>query len=135
MENASKAMLIAGAILVAIMVVALGVNIFNKASSAADPSALDATEVSMFNSKFEGYEGQQLGTNVKTLLSKMISNAGANKGDEDKLPKVKLNSTGTEDNSINHIGEVKSQIVSTREYNVTFEYASNGLIVKIQING
>ena len=60
MENASKALIIAGSILLAILIIAMGVMIFNNAKSAADTSTFDTAEINMFNQKFERYSNDQL---------------------------------------------------------------------------
>lgn len=58
MENASQALLIAGGVLIAILVISLGVYIFGTASSISEEydRTMSATEISKFNAKFEGYE-------------------------------------------------------------------------------
>ena len=56
MENASKALIIAGAILVSILIVSLGVLIFNNFSeSAKDMANMDKEEIAAFNSKITPY--------------------------------------------------------------------------------
>ena len=52
MENASKALIIAGAILLAILLISLGIMIFNQAQSVVDGSGMSEAELSTFNSKF-----------------------------------------------------------------------------------
>lgn len=61
MENASKALIIAGAILLSILIIALGVFVFNQAKSAVGNTGLSDQEVAAFNSKFDSYEGKQKG--------------------------------------------------------------------------
>lgn len=95
MENASKALIIAGSVLLSILIIAMGVLIFNKAKSSADTTSLDQTEINMFNSKFERYDGTQLGSQVKSLMSFAISNASTNGEDPIKLPSFYLNLTST----------------------------------------
>ena len=69
MENASKALIIAGAILLSILIIALGVFVFNQAKSAVGNTGLSDQEVAAFNSKFESYEGKQKGSSVKALIN------------------------------------------------------------------
>ena len=58
MENASKALIMAGAILIAILIISLGVYVFNNMSSTAKNSAnMDKQEISNFNSKITPYLG------------------------------------------------------------------------------
>ena len=145
MENASKALIIAGSVLVTIMVIALGVTIFNKAHDAADTSGLDTTEITMFNSKFERYANNQSGSQVKSLMSFAISNASTNKDEPMKLPSFNLNNPalpahGATDSGFSTINDYISQltsirqaIISTSQYNVTFDYFNDGLISQITI--
>ena len=54
MENASKALIIAGSILVAILIVSLGVMVFNRFSGTAKEMAnMNEQEISAFNSKIQ----------------------------------------------------------------------------------
>ena len=71
MENASKALIIAGAILISILIVGLGVIIYNNvADIAGDTSAIDQTQVSAHNSPIESYFGDQVtGSNVRALIT------------------------------------------------------------------
>ena len=75
MENASKALIIAGAILISILIVGLGVIIYNKVSGIAQSGTLSEHEISAHNSPIEQQFGDHVsGTNVKSLLSKVNSN-------------------------------------------------------------
>ena len=53
MENASKALIIAGAILISILLISLGIVIYNSAKDAASTDQMDDFQVSAFNSKFK----------------------------------------------------------------------------------
>ena len=143
MENASKALIIAASVLLSIMIIALGVTIFNKAQGSADTTQLDTTEINMFNSKFERYSGNQLGSQVKSLISFVISNASTNKDEPSKLPTVSSNGTTASGGEsaysdmqtyINTLGSIRNNVTSTRTYNVVCEYSTSGLITKITIN-
>ena len=148
MENASKALIIAGSILLAILIIAMGVMIFNNAKNAADTSTFDTAEINMFNQKFERYSNTQLGSQVKSLISFAISNASTNKDEPSKLPTVIfVDETGpdttaegqmkaSDDNEtyIDDLGEIRNVIKSTHNYKVTLDYASTGLIDKITID-
>ena len=52
MENASKALIIAGAILLSILIISLGIMIFRQASGVVDSNAMDEVAVSAFNQKW-----------------------------------------------------------------------------------
>ena len=49
MENASKALIIAGAILLSILIIALGIFVFNQAKNATNTDSLEDMNVSTFN--------------------------------------------------------------------------------------
>ena len=55
MENASKALIIAGAILLAILIIGLGVFIYNQASNTVSDTGMDQIAVRQFNAQFEPY--------------------------------------------------------------------------------
>ena len=61
MENASKALIMAGAVLVAIMVLTIGVFLIGKLGSTADGyiTVLDATELHKYNSSFEVFTDRE----------------------------------------------------------------------------
>ena len=84
MENASKALIIAGAILISILIVGLGVIIYNNVSGIASGTGLDSQEISAHNSPFEGYFGDYVsGSNLKALLTQVqANNSAANRNGE-----------------------------------------------------
>lgn len=88
MENASKALIIAGAILLSILIIALGIYVFNMAKGVTDTKALNDIEIAQFNQQFTNYKGKIIGSGVKTLLDKVISNATVNKDSDERLPDV-----------------------------------------------
>lgn len=70
MENATKALMIAAAVLVAILVISLGIGIFNNASEQANAGNLDEYEVKAFNDKFMKYAGEGIkGSEINALIS------------------------------------------------------------------
>ncbi len=85
MENASKALIIAGAILLSILIISLGIMIFNQARGVVDSNAMDEVAVSSFNQKFTQYEGDNIrGANVNALINSLVQNNLTNSGDESK---------------------------------------------------
>lgn len=113
MENASKALIIAGAILLSILIIALGMNVFNSANDSAANADLSATEVRSFNSTFEAYEGRQKGTSVRSLITAIQS---SNQKNEDRQIEI------SEDSAVKTQNDVKSN----KSYTVTFTYAGSG---------
>jgi len=85
MENASKALIMAGAILIAIMIISLGILIFSKmGGSAKEIANMDEQEIAAFNSKITPYLGESVsGSQVNALLQYCLSNnmAAANSGE------------------------------------------------------
>ena len=78
MENASKALIIAGAILLAILIISLGILIYNQASGVATENSMDEVSIQTFNNKFLQYAGDQKGAAVRALLSQInASNASS----------------------------------------------------------
>lgn len=76
MENASKALLIAGSVLIVILLIAVGVRVFNSTQGTADnvETTMNATEIATFNSKFTQYAGSnKSATQVKALANVVIA--------------------------------------------------------------
>ena len=68
MENASKALIIAGAILLAILIISLGIMIYNQAAGIAQNNSMNELEIQQFNQKFTQYEGSEIrGSSVRAL--------------------------------------------------------------------
>ena len=73
MENASKALIIAGAILLSILIISLGIMIFQNAKEVVDGNAMNEVANSQFNEKFNQYTGDKVkGTNVKAMVNAVI---------------------------------------------------------------
>lgn len=69
MENASKALIIAGAILLAILIISLGIMIYNQAAGVVNNNAMSEVEITQYNSKFTQYEGKSVkGSTVRSML-------------------------------------------------------------------
>ena len=62
MENATKALLIAGSVLVAILLIAMGMKIFNSTSETTQQSqaTMDATAITTFNTQFTGFLNKEI---------------------------------------------------------------------------
>lgn len=141
MENASKALIIAGAILVSILIVSLGVMIFNSMSGTARKMAnMDEQEIAAFNSKITPYLGKSIsGSQVNALIQYVISNniACANSGDTHKAITITFPiSGGTNTISINNTNSTLTKRVDTganKYYKVQGTYDSNGLITTITV--
>lgn len=86
MENASKALIIAGAILISIIIIGLGVYFVNMAQSASKKVDLNSQAAQAQNSQFTAYFGRkQPASEVKALMSLITTNNITGKtGDETK---------------------------------------------------
>lgn len=111
MENASKALIIAGAILLAILLISLGIMIFNQAQTVVNGSGMTEAEITTFNSKFQKYEGSQKGSVVKSLINDIL----AVNSDENVENDISAGDTGTDITST-------SWINTSTTYTVTFGY-------------
>ena len=90
MENASQALVIAGAILLAILIVALAMYIYNSAATTINDSVtnMSTQQIESFNNQFETYKGEQKGNQVSQLVKKLIANANTYKDEPGKVPSV-----------------------------------------------
>ena len=92
MENATKALLMAGAVLIAIILIAVAVRTINstKGTTESVQTTMSATEVATFNNKFAGYTGNSVPlAKVKALANLVIAN------NANSSHKVKFNGADT----------------------------------------
>lgn len=81
MENATKALLIAGSVLVVILLIAMGLRIFNSTNGTTKSAeeTMDATEIATFNSQFLSYNRNNVRkSDALTLFNKIISSNSVN---------------------------------------------------------
>lgn len=138
MENASKALIIAGAILLSIAIIGIGMSVFNNAQEAITNADMSSTEISAFNSKFMTYEGSAVrGSKVNTLLKEIQQNNLTNAEDESKQIAVTIDANG---DSVGGDGELDAEILSTTHkvasgysFEVEFGYEASGLIDSVTI--
>ena len=90
MENASKALIIAGAILISIVLISLGIIVINNTQSTVKDANMDEQEIATFNAKFENYEGNKVsGAKVNALLDIIIQSNIKNEENSDMQVFVK----------------------------------------------
>ena len=127
MENASKALIIAGAILLAILLISLGIIIFSQAQDTINNSGMSQAELQTYNSQFLKYEGSQKGTVVKSMIQEVL--AVNNNGSS--VDKIKVMYGGADLASSTN---PTSGIDSSKTYTVTLEYdSSTGRVSQINI--
>ena len=142
MENASKALIIAGAIILSILIIGLGMFIFQKANSATEGADLSSQKVKAYNSVFEQYVGTQTGINVKALLDEVRSHNLANASDASLNIDVQESSQAatttppTAAVTAATVNTIRAKIQNGKSYTVDFGYdASTGFIVAVGIIG
>ena len=85
MENASKALIIAGAILLSILLISLGILVYNNAKGTVSDSNLDSEAAQTFNTKISQYCGKKKNSNdMNGLVSAISASNGAQKGKADQ---------------------------------------------------
>ena len=113
MENATKALLIAGSILIAILLIAMGVKIFNSTSGTVESaqSTMDATSVAMFNNKWYKYVGTNKSkSTVISLLNDILVNNSTN---SNRKVYITLSEGGSTNGSINESSDISGLISET----------------------
>lgn len=134
MENASKALIIAGAILLSILIIGLGMFIYNQAADAMGNTGLNQQKADAHNRQFLQYQGVQTGATVKTLIStvEQYNISGAT----DSSEYIQVTTTGTAAPATNgynnettasnynsaHVSNAKTNLRVGVRYNVTFGY-------------
>ena len=146
MDNASKALIIAGSILLAVLIISLGVAIFtNLSGSAKEAANMDEQEISNFNSKISPYVGKNVnGSQVNALIQLVISinNSSINSEEFGRTISITYpmesggnNTIKVENKTLKGTGNSKRVKTGAGiTYNVTTEYSSSGLINKITVN-
>lgn len=142
MENASKALIIAGAILISILLISLGIMIYNQAGDIINNNQMDELAITQFNQKFTQYQGKRSGSQVKSLLQQVIS-SNANEENSDKLVTVTIDGTtfidgSSPENAMKYANGAKvTDIKSTSKYdiemNLSTDSARAGLVESITI--
>lgn len=120
MENASKALIIAGAILISILLISVGVLIMNSTDDTTDSVSKSAADMAIrtFNSKFIPYVGSgQSASQIRSLVS-AVNSSNANDPDHP----ITLDPS-----------DINRQLKSSTKYTVDVDYADTGYIGTIHI--
>ena len=139
MENASKALLFAAGILIAIILISVAVYIVSMSNDATKNvgSTISDMELSSFNSKFTTYEGVRTGSQVKALVE-TVNSSNSNNSNTDLLVELEIGKnfgtstpklTGTAEG-----GDYALSVGSSKKYQIEIEKES-GAVKKITING
>ena len=116
MENASKALIIAGAILLAILIIGLGVFIYNQASNTVGETGMDQVAIRQFNGQFEPYINKTIDSTAAKALIDTVNSSNNTGKNLVRLPEISN----------------KSQIQTGHKYNVE-AYQPEGVINEIII--
>ena len=141
MENASKALIIAGAILLAILIIGLGIFIYRQAANTVSDTGMDQLAIQQFNAQFTQYDSKTVsGGSARALYDTVVNN---NNTDTEKrfvsLNLVAKTADGTKnivlaDTDASKVDESKSDIKASAKYKVKIEPdTKTGLTNKITI--
>ncbi len=137
MENASKALIIAGAILISILIIAIGMYIYTSSRSSIDEGVgqMSTQEKEAFNSKWTQYDGEFSGNQVKSMINSIISNAKTYEEEPSKqlvlggIYTKKASADGTvsctaplDDQYLTNLNAAYKSIESKHTYGVSVEY-------------
>ncbi len=131
MENASKALIIAGAILIAILLISVGVIIMNSTGNMSGRVA-DSSEtmaIQSFNSQFTPYEGNgKTATQVRSLVSLVKASRGG--------PTIAVTYSGKNGNNATLSA---ATLLNNDKYSITLGYEAEGeykgYVNEVTING
>lgn len=141
MENASKALIIAGAILLAILIISLGIMIYTQASNAINNGGMSDAEVTAFNQRFTKYQGKQKGSTIRTLVQEVMSNNNNEQASDETSIAINVNNRGLAVKGTADIVSLAAgkngalswgSLTNTKTYDVSFQY-SNGRVALIDI--
>ena len=138
MENATKALMIAGAVLIAILIIGVGMMIYNSAQGSIEgaTSKISQQEIELFNSGFTQYEGNVSGSQVKSLISSVINNNNQYGTTGDNVPEKVIQVTGggkTGATTSADISAIRAALVAGKQYNVAVSYNDFGYVNAITI--
>lgn len=130
MENATKALLIAGTVLIAIIMVSVAVYLYSLYSDQADQysETISATELQKFNSKFDVYLGRE---NITAQEIVSVVNLAKEYNNQIQIylegTRLQFTSSTPED----FIKTNQNELFSCKWTNTNPTYDSNGKIIKL----
>ena len=125
MENASKALIISGAVLIAIILVSMGIYIISsqKATISQSKDSAETVAISQYNSKFLKYKGNRKGSEIIQLVNEANLHNKRNSTDPNRQVTIDL---PVDVDSINPYGNYKI-------LNGNIQYNSEGYVNYIQV--
>ena len=135
MENATKALLIAAAVLIALLIISGGIVIYNQASQTVESVNMSAQEVQAFNDQFLKYEGKgKRGTEVNALLKTVLNNNIAEYAEDQNSAKI-ITINGNSGAAVSHTAGTMTKVDSAKVYNITVVLDTDtGLVTSITID-
>lgn len=140
MENASKALIIAGAILLSISIIGIGMYIFQQASGAMGNVGLETEQVATYNEPFTRYDGDRVqGSQVIQLIT-LIRNHNVTH-QQDPSENISITKTGTPSSQPQTTvidaattNSARQGIQAGQYYKVQLGYGPDGRIVNVDIS-
>ncbi len=136
MENATKALLIAAAVLVAILIISLGLVVYNMAAETVNSQNLSQQEVQAQNEKFARYDGtnkrgSEVNAMLKTVLQSNMDLSATNKS----AGLVNVKSEGSADISLTTgATSITKRADTSKMYDIEVQYDSkSGLVNTINV--
>ena len=114
--------------LYAFPVVSFPLMMYNQATDVVEDNSMSEMEKETFNQRFESYEGEQRGTNIKSLLQTVLSN-NISQTEEDRKVQISGDIIVNKDSTEVPTNDV--DISST--YHVEMKYNDEGMITEIII--
>ena len=112
MENASKALIIAGAILISILLISIGIILINSGRDITETgtSGMQSQKIQTFNSQFTAYEGTRKGSEIKSIFNAVRA------------------SNATDEEHQVEFGDIDSatDLKATKNYDVELSYSDDG---------
>ncbi len=129
MENATKALLIAAAVLIAILIISLGLVVYNTSAETVNSANLSQQEVQSANEKFARYNGEnKRGSEVNAMLQTVLNanvDAAAAK-ETDRQVSVTLDASEILSKTAKSITK---QADTSKLYKIEVQYNGNGGLV------
>ena len=132
MENATKALLIAAAVLIAILIISLGVVVYQKASEAVNGAGdLSEYEIEQFNAKFTKYQGSNVsGSEVNAMVQTVVNHNNAeSRAQGNQFVKV----TGPVTVSAGAVDTMPTKVPTGNRYSITVKMDTDGLVNAIVV--
>lgn len=142
MENAIKALLIAAAVIIAVLIISLVMGVFNTGSEQVNNNSdLSEYQIQQFNDKFTKYEGKNVSASKANAMIKTVFNHNLAQEDSSTMVEIIMYGwytyTGTYEWGMETIVEATNSTESStpkvpigKKYEIEMEYDSKSKIIK-----